>query len=199
MPVNLNLAVYHQTVEDPQRTVYLQITSQTGNVGEAEVKGLEVDITLQPTDWLQIGGAYAYTDAEFTDPQGDVIGYTFDFGPYADAPKNTYSVFFRAEQDIAGIGLLSFRGDFYHSDKTYFSNLNDTIGPGTELDSYELLNFHLALDEIAGSQFSVTAYLRNATDEEYERGGLPLAGVTATNATIIGEPRTYGLELTYRF
>lgn len=199
VPARVNVAVYQQTVTDVQRTVYLQITSLTGNVGEAEVKGIEIDTQFDLTDWLEVGAAYAYTDAEFTDPQGDVVGYNFDFGPYADAPENTYSVYFKTETDIEGVGLLSFRGDFYHSDDTYFSNLNNSIGPGTELDEYDLANFRVALDEIGGSTFSASAYLRNAFDEEYERGGLPLAGVTATNGTITGEPRTFGAEVTYRF
>ncbi len=199
VPARVNLAIYQQTIEDVQRTVYLQITSQTGNVGEAEVKGVEIDAQFDLTDWLEVGAAYAYTDAEFTDPQGDVAGYEFEFGPYADAPENMYSLYFVTRTQLAGIGFLTFRGDYYHTDETYFSNLNDSIGPGTELDEYDLLNFRLSLDEIAGSGFSAVAFIRNATDEEYERGGLPLAGVTATNGTIAGEPRTYGVEVSYRF
>ena len=100
---------------------------------------------------------------------------------------------------IGALGNLTFRGDYSSIDDTFFSNLNDSIGPGTELDGYDLLNFRVALEKIGGSGFTAVAYVRNATDEEYERGGLPLAGVTATNATIAGEPRTYGFELTYDF
>ena len=43
VPSRINVAVYEQTIEDVQRTVYLQITSQTGNVGEAKVSGVEID------------------------------------------------------------------------------------------------------------------------------------------------------------
>ena len=199
VPARLNLALYQQTIEDVQRTVYLQITSQTGNVGEAEVKGVEIDAQFDLMEWLEVGAAYAYTDAEFTDPRGDVAGYEFDFGPYADTPENMYSLYFVMRTDLAQLGLLTFRGDYYHTDETYFSNLNDSIGPGTELDDYDLLNFRLSLEEIAGSGFSAVAFVRNATDEEYERGGLSLAGVTASNSTIAGEPRTWGVEVSYNF
>ncbi|MCB1667367.1 MAG: TonB-dependent receptor [Porticoccaceae bacterium] len=199
IPARINVAAYKQVIEDVQRTVYLQITSLTGNVEEAEVKGVEIDAQFDLTDWLEVGGAFAYTDAEFTKPLGDVVGYNFEFGPYADAPEYQWSVYFMTQTHLDGLGDLTFRGDYYSNDDTYFSNLNDSIGPGTELDSYELLNFRASLADIAGTGFTAVAFLRNATDEEYERGGLPLAGVTATNATIIGEPRTWGLQVTYNF
>jgi iron complex outermembrane receptor protein len=199
IPARMNLAIYQQTIEDVQRTVYLDVTSVTGNVEEAEVKGIELDAQLDLTEWLELGVATAYTDAEYTKPKGDVIGYEFDFGPYADAPELTYSLYFQTRTEVEGVGSLTFRGDYYSMDDTYFSNLNDSIGPGTELEGYELVNFRLALDDIGGSSFSAAAYLRNATDEEYERGGLPLAGVHASNSTIAGEPRTYGVDVTYKF
>lgn len=199
VPSRINLAIYHQTVEDAQKTVYLQITSQTGNVGEAKVSGAEIDATFNFTDWLEAGFGYAYTDARYTDPQGDVVGYTFEFGPYADAPKNMYSAYVATRNMIADVGELTFRADYYHTDEAFFSNLDDTIGPGTDLPEYDLLHFRVGLENIFGSRVSTYGYIRNATDEEYERGGLPLAGVTATNTTITGEPRTYGLEFLYRF
>lgn len=199
VPSRINLAVYEQVIEDVQRTVYLQITSQTGNVAEAKVTGVELDTQFDVTDWLQVGATYAYTDARFTDPVGDVIGYTFEFGPYADAPENMWSLYFLTQTAIDRVGNLTFRGDFYSTDDTYFSNLNDSIGPGTELEGYELLNLRVALEDIAGTRFSAAAFVSNATDEEYERGGLPLAGVTATNATVQGAPRTYGIEVKYEF
>lgn len=199
VPSRINLAVYEQTIDDAQKTVYLQITSQTGNVGEATVTGLELDAQFDFSDWFEAGLAYAYTDARYTDPQGDVIGYTFDFGPYADSPENMYSAYFVARRMIEGLGNFTFRTDFYHSDKTFFSNLNDSIGPGTDLPAYDLLHFRIGLENIRDSKLSLSAFVRNATDELYERGGLPLAGVTATNGTIAGEPRTYGIEATYRF
>ena len=199
VPSRINFAVYDQTVEDAQKTVYLQITSQTGNVGEAKVSGIELDASFDFTDWLQAGFAYAYTDARYTDPQGNVIGYTFDFGPYADSPENMYSAYFATNSMIDGVGNLLFRADYYHADLTYYSNLNNSIGPGTELPEYDLLHLRVGLENLFDSNFSAYAYARNATDEAYERGGLPLAGVTATNTTITGEPRTYGVELTYSF
>lgn len=198
VPSQVNLALYRQIVEDAQRTVYLNVSSITGNVKEAEIKGLEVEMKFDVTDWLDVGAAYAYTDASYTEAEGNIEGFDLLFGPYGDAPENTFSAYIRTEFNL-DVGLLTFRGDYYKASSTYFSNLNDTIIPGSELDSYTLVNFRLGLEEIAGSTLSITAYVRNAADEEYERGGLPLGGTIGTNATIAGEPRTFGVELAYTF
>jgi len=203
IPTRINLAVYEQIVEDAQRTVYLVQpqgpVSLTGNVGEATATGLELDAMFSFTDWLDVGFGYAHTNARFTEPFGDVAGYPYAFGPYADSPKDTFTAYFATEHYLDGLGVLNFRGDFYHTTGTYFSNLNDSIGPGTEIEGYDLANFRLALSEIGGSTVSAAAYVRNAFDEEYERGGLPLAGSIGTNGTIAGEPRTFGAEVTYSF
>jgi iron complex outermembrane recepter protein len=63
----LNLAVYDQIVKDAQRSPYIGISAVAGNVGEAEIRGLELDGSINLTDWLEVGGSYAYTHAEFTD------------------------------------------------------------------------------------------------------------------------------------
>ena len=197
-PMQLNLALYEQTVEDAQRTVYLNVSSITGNVKEAKVSGIELDAKFNPTDWLELGAAYAYTDAKFTDGRGNIPGFELEFGPYGDTPETTVSLYFLTSLDTS-LGEFTLRGDYYQASEAYFSSLSDTIIPDTELDSYQLLNFRVALNEISGSSVSAVAFVRNATDEEYERGGLPLGATIGTNATIVGEPRTVGFELTYDF
>lgn len=199
MPARLNLAIYEQVIEDVQRTVFLGLASLTGNVEEAKVTGAEIEFQINPVDWLDLGLMYAYTDARFTKPQGNVSGYEYDFGPYADSPEDMVSAYFVTSHSLGNTGTLNFRGDYYYTSDTYFSSLDDSIAPGTELDSYHLVNLRLWLEDIAGTGLSLVAYVRNATDEEYERGGLPMAGVFGSNATIAGAPRTYGIEATYRF
>lgn len=45
----------------------------------------------------------------------------------------------------------------------------------------------------------VTAYGTNLTDERYITGGTPLVDVTQTAGTVYNLPRTYGMEIDYRF
>lgn len=49
------------------------------------------------------------------------------------------------------------------------------------------------------SQFSAVLFGKNLTNEEYFVGGMTLAPALGHNAAAVGEPRTYGVEVSYRF
>ena len=49
-----------------------------------------------------------------------------------------------------------------------------------------------------GNPIDVRAYVKNLTDEEYATGGTSV-WTTGFITAILGAPRTYGLELRYRF
>jgi iron complex outermembrane receptor protein len=81
----------------------------------------------------------------------------------------------------------------------YFSNTEDSIAPGTKLDGYELVNARLDWSGIMRSKLSAALFGRNLTDEDHFVGGMALGSSLGHNAAAVGEPRTYGAELTYRF
>ena len=66
--------------------------------------------------------------------------------------------------------------------------------------SYDLLNLKASWSRILGSGLSVSAYANNVTDESYRIGVISLqtAGVGYTG-DFFGDPRTYGVEIEYRF
>ena len=102
----LNIAIYDQYIKDVQRAPYLNISALAGNVNKARVTGFEVDGGIDLADWLEVGGALSYTKARFTDPRATVAGANFIFGPYADSPKWTGSVFARGSYDLSDGGEL---------------------------------------------------------------------------------------------
>ncbi|MFA7555876.1 MAG: TonB-dependent receptor [Spongiibacteraceae bacterium] len=199
IPSQVNVAVFRQIVKDVQKTAYVGLSSLTGNVGEAEINGLELDFKFDVLDWLELGGAYAYTNAKFTDPTTDLAGFNGEFGNYGDSPENSYSLYAVTTNDIEGVGVLRVRADWYKVTDAFYTNTSKSVNPNTIVEGYELVNFRVGLDEIAGSAVSAAAFVRNALDEEYIRGGLPLGAVIGINSTIAGEPRTVGVELTYNF
>jgi iron complex outermembrane recepter protein len=199
IPSQINLALYHQEVKDAQKTAYIGLSSLTGNVKRAKIDGLELDFKFSVNDWLTLGGAYAYTDARFTDPTADLAGFTGDFGKYGDSPDRSISLYASTEHELDGVGTLATRVDWYKVSDAYYTNTSESVNPDTTVPGYELLNLRVALNDINGSNLSIAGYVRNALDEEYIRGGLPLGGVIGVNSVILGEPRTAGLDLTYKF
>lgn len=201
-PASMNLAIYRQWIDDVQRVEFpdpdgpgpVASTAVTANVPEMEVDGIEIDASIMPADWLSLGFAYAYTDAEFTD--GDVVlfGTPYTFSPVANTPEEAGTIWARME-----FGDISVYGEFYYQAEMYFSNTADSTAPRTELPDYELLNARVDWRNIAGSGFSAALFGRNLADEDHFVGGMALGVVLGHNGAAVGEPRTYGLELSYAF
>jgi iron complex outermembrane recepter protein len=142
----------------------------------------------------------AYTDARFTKADVTVFGSTTHFGPYADSPRWTGGVFAVASVHLAGdAGVMSLRTDVYAQTYQYFSNLNNTLTPGTQLPGYGLLNMRLDWANAFGTRFTPSLYVRNLTNKEYYVGGIPEGGAIGINEAASGKPRQYGLEVRYQF
>lgn len=199
IPSQVNVAVFRQVVEDVQKTAYVGLSSLSGNVGEAEINGVELDFKFDVLDWLEAGGGYAYTNAKFTDATTDLAAFDGEFGNYGDSPENSYSLYVVSTHNIADVGTLRMRADWYKVTESYYTNTSKSVNPNTTIEGYQLLNLRVALEEVAGTSLSIAGFVRNALEEEYIRGGLPLGAVIGINTTVAGEPRTAGVELTYHF
>lgn len=203
MPLRVNLAAYQMIVDDIQRANYVAVFGSlagiTVNVPEAEINGLDLDVTLAPTDWLTVGGALSLQDSEFTESVVSVLDNPdTDFGPYPDSPDWSGSLFAEAKFPLSNGLAVSLYGDVYGQAESYFSSTHDTLNSGSDIDSYTVVNFRFALsDEEAG--WTLAAHVRNAFEEEYYVGGIGFKSLFSTNIAVPGAPRTYMLEASYKF
>jgi iron complex outermembrane receptor protein len=200
MPARLNIAVYDQTIKDVQRAPYLNISALAGNVNKARVTGVEVDGNVELASWFEVGGAFTYTNARFTDPRATVVGANFIFGPYADTPEVSGSAYARLSTELGSDqGELALRAELYGQSHFFYSNLNNTIVPNARIAGYKLVNVRAEWSDMMGSGIKAAIYASNVTNKKYEVGGFPLGAVVGANSTLPGTPRMYGLELGIEF
>ncbi|MCK9563416.1 MAG: TonB-dependent receptor [Bacteroidales bacterium] len=204
-PTSLNLAVYKQWVDDVQRIEFpttpdAASIAVTANVPKMVVKGVELEASFMPTDWLQLGFAGAYTKARFTDGNVELFGTRYNYSPVANTPKHTGVVWAQIGIPVdPQVGDLRLRSEFYSQSSMYFSNTAASIAPRTKLPGYELVNARLDWSSINGSPFSAAIFGRNLADKKHFVGGMPLGASLGHNGAAVGEPRTYGVEMTYEF
>jgi iron complex outermembrane receptor protein len=204
-PIRLNVALYNQWIYNVQRVLYVTLpktglASVTANAPAAIVRGIESDGQVSPIRWLDVGMNVAFTDARYTRPNVELFSQSFTFGPYGDTARVSGTVFAQAHLPApASLGAMTLRGEVYAQTYQYFSNLDNTSNPGSRLPGYGILNFRYAWQNVAGSRVGLAAFVKNATDRPYFVGGLPLGSAFGLNGAMPGEPRTYGLELNYRF
>jgi iron complex outermembrane receptor protein len=210
VPVTFNIAGYIQWIKNVQRAAYVPGFTGPGlvtaNVPSAKVWGIETDLSVRPTSWLSFGGSLAYTNPQFTnnvvtlfDPVGNTSFNTF-YGPFADTPKWTGSVYVELMHELAGnAGKLVLHGDLYSQSKFTFSNVAATLAPGTFIKGYTLVNARLSWNDVLGTKLSAAFYVRNLLNKKYYTGGNSTGPTLGTNSSVSGQPRMFGGELRFEF
>jgi iron complex outermembrane receptor protein len=168
--------------------------TNTFNAGKATIKGLEMDLTAQPTRGLTVNLNYAYLDAGYDriiDPANgaDITSrYT-----YIQAPEHTVTAGVRYEFPETPLGVLTASVDYFMQSKK-FTNTND---PRYIVGDYGLLDARLTLSEIpvGFGKWRLSAYGKNLTDQVYYADHFN----SILPSAIFGDPRSYGIELTAEF
>jgi iron complex outermembrane receptor protein len=203
-PTLLNVALYNQWIDNIQRVVYLTIngtvSAVTANIPSATVRGVEIDARTSPANWLEIGGNVAFTDAQFTNASVELFSQVATFGPYADTPRVSGSAFALVRLPyFRDMGDMSLRGEVYAQTNQYFSSQNNTVSPDTGFGGYSLWNFRYDWRNIARTNLTASGFVKNATNKIYYVGGLAQGAAFGSNAALPGVPRTFGVELNYKF
>lgn len=203
MPTRFNLALYEMKIDDIQRANYVSINGSlaglTVNVPKSKVSGFELDGTINPVQWLNVGGTLNYTKARFTDSRVQVFGNApVDFGPYPDTPRWTASGYAEVTAPVSGDIEATLRGDVYHQTRSFFSSTNDTINPFSDIPGYTIANFRLGIqnDEVG---WSLSGVVKNAFKKTYYVGGLAFYSLFSLNTVVPGEPRTFLVEARFKF
>jgi len=213
MPFRANLAAYRSWYDDLQLTVAdlgPPVATVIKNAAKAKIQGFEFDWSLRPFEGLQLSGFIGYVDGEYKEfntvcPAGAV-------GCVAGRPITLINIPFAASKRTAGVTVdyrHALTGDLgevglvvnygwrssYRGGATNFP----IYEPAARIPAYGLVNASASWRDIAGSKVSVTVFGRNLTDKTYATGGIPLSGQFGFTPATYGEPRTYGVELNYKF
>lgn len=203
MPLRLNLAGYKMWIDNIQRSNFVSIFGSlagiTVNVPQAQVWGVELDGEIKPAQWLSLGGSAAYTHSEFTDNIVSVLGNpAVAFGPYPDTPKWSMTSYADVTLPVSDRLNVSLRGDVYHQTSFAYSSTAATLNPGAILPGYTIFNARAGLED-TDAGWTISGIVKNLTNKKYAVGGVAYKSLLSTNTVVPGAPRTYMLELRYRF
>ena len=101
----------------------------------------------------------------------------------------------RYTQPLADAGAASAQLSWYRQDEFEITDIND---PNGSIPAYSLMNASVDWRDVMGKPIDLRAYVKNLTDEEYATGGTSV-WTTGFVTALLGPPRTYGLEMRYRF
>ncbi|MEA3540329.1 MAG: TonB-dependent receptor [Pseudomonadota bacterium] len=204
--LRLNISAFYYDYTDLQ---VLSVNRQAGstvptlgldNAADAEIKGIELEATALPTDWLDLGLNLGILDAKYKnylsgaiDPDtGDPRDFSGNRLP--GAPKFTLSTFAQVTIPV-GDFETRWRAEYNYTGKKYYNNAqSDLISSG---EGYGLLNLRATLADPAKG-WELAAWAKNATGKAYIVDATDTSGFGFV-PRYYGERATYGVELSFRF
>jgi iron complex outermembrane recepter protein len=182
----------------PPSTLCLGTGFQTRNAPRSRIAGVEMEARAKPDPALELRlnvGAlstrYQELFLHFADRSGNrlIMAPNLNVGGQAD---------WRAARFSASDLHIMMNGNFYS--KQYFDALNTEriAQPG-----YAVLNARAWLQGTGAHDYTVGLWVKNLLNRQYLAEGLPQRnpsdGGFGFDYALVGEPRTYGADVTYRF
>jgi iron complex outermembrane receptor protein len=186
----LNAAVYYYDYEDYQAFSLLGLTPQVTN-SDAESWGGELELTLTPTDGLDLLLGAAYIDSE-VDAVPDVFGGTVE-AEFPNAPELSVNGLARYQWEMFR-GTMAVQADGVWNDNQYIEATNSQI---SEEDAYMVWNARVSYTS-ADESWQVAGWVKNAGDEVYRLYNLDL-GLLGISEEVYAPPRWYGATVSYQF
>lgn len=165
------------------------------NVGNAEIKGFEVEAVARPLAGLMISGNVGYTDFQYKELLASTQGLTLD-SPQTRVPKWNLSGALQYEAPIGTDQYLTPRLDVsYRSD---IAHSNNVLAVSSVQPSYTLVNLRLTyLNEALG--LSLSAALTNAFNQYYLTTITDQRESFGFLSATVGRPREWSLTLRKEF
>ncbi|WP_374972214.1 TonB-dependent receptor [Spongiibacter marinus] len=183
------------------------------NAGAATIEGVELEATWLPLPGMMINAAFSYNAYDFTQfsdrdllalaVTGEKVEIDRTNESFPVVPETTF--FLGAQYDFeTGFGTLTprfdmnYKSDIYYGidNKAWLAYQRDKELAGTP--AFVTVNVRLMWRSPQGST-TVTAYLRNVTDEVYPEGGSATAETLGNKIITPGAPRAWGLEFRREF
>jgi iron complex outermembrane receptor protein len=194
--VRLNAAVFQTDYTDLQvMSTFRPGVIDISNAAAATIRGFELEGEMQIRRALHGGGHLAWLDATYDryvavgagGLTADVAGHRL-----SNAPEWSGRLWLEWNGEIGRAGVLSLRADSRWQSTVFFTPFNDDI---QRQRPYGLLELSVDL-ESPGRGFSVGAYARNLTNEDY------ITGTFSSPPPAIGgrpgDSRQIGVQLTVR-
>ncbi|HKN79103.1 MAG TPA: TonB-dependent receptor [Lysobacter sp.] len=222
--VFVDLVGYHIDWKDIQVASLVNGVSGLVNGGKASSDGLEAAITWRPIDGLTLGFTGSYNNSDLSEdfptitvPAGPAVveintGLKGDRMPYV--PDVTYAFTADYYLPLNGSWSMDIGGGYRWVDSRTNGTtqrqvvslvspptvLTTDITPPLEIDSYQVLDLFAAF---SNEHWTARVYMKNATDERaYSTMADVTSAVTGTLHHFAAspiQPRTFGLEVDYRF
>ena len=191
---SINAAGYYESWVGVQQVNALSSCGYvyTANVGDAHVKGGEIEARAIVVRDLELSGSATYSQASLT--SATLIDSGFNPGtPIQQVPKWSGSVQLAYHHDLTDDLALIARAE-----SNYVGSRTDETYATNTLPSYDLTNVRGGLQ---GERWSAVLFVNNVADKRALLNNITqdAENLAAFNRVAVSQPRTAGVDLNYKF
>jgi iron complex outermembrane recepter protein len=170
--------------------------ARPSNIGAADVKGAELELTVFATDNLSFDGSASVLNFEYTSPTsgGNLVNTVIPAGsitPYT--PKLTYSVGAQYEQ-LINAGKITYRVDGAYQGKVYTTAENT---PWSQVDGRFLANARAIWAN--DKNWKIGLEVQNLFDKYYYQSVSDITTAFGGVTGVPGKPRTFAVSVERKF
>jgi len=197
--VSGSLGVYYQVYNDFQVSVPEVINGAatgrfiTQSAGKASNLGVEAELAVDVTDWLNVFGNFGYIDGGID--RNGAFSPAFSGARFRLQPEWQASGGFTIDKEFAGGVRFFATPTVTHRSQIFFEVPNN---PLISQDAVTLVNARAGVS-FANERYEIAGFIRNAFDEDFLLDAGNTGGAFGVPTFIPAEPRFYGLEVTAKF
>ncbi len=205
--LRFNAAAFYVKYNDLQRDAVVPFVdpisglpgqeTRTTNAGKAEVYGLELEASAVPVEGLTLASSLGLQKARYlrflTDIDGNGTNEDASFLKLRNVPKLTMNASANYEFPAASWGQIALNADINHQSHYESVTLN---APFTRGQSRTLVGASIHYSD-PDDRYRLSVFGRNLLNEVYRVSANSVAGLF--NFTNYAPPRSYGVELAYKF
>lgn len=186
--VRLNATAFYYDYENYQALSFAGL-SQFINNSDAVVSGADLELTWLPGDSWDINLGASFINSEVDEVITRGTGSVFD-SEMVLAPNFSLNGLVRYQATES----MSFQIDFNHQGEQFFDITNSEV---SREDSYTVFNARIGYD--LTENLSVSAFVKNLTDEEYRVYSFDFTGPGGFNQNFFAAPRWAGITIEYTY
>ncbi len=196
--LRINGAAFYYEYTDQQFINFVGVSGELTNAGGADILGLEFELWAQPLDSLTLQAAVGWLDTEYTELE--LSGLNLKGNELISAPEINFSFAVDYEIPIGDSYNLRAHFDANFQDDQWYSAFNDAAGyDQIKQDSYWIYNARMTVEFGSAEEYSVALWGKNLSDEEYDTYAINLQQGFGLDYFLGGAPRSYGIEVSYKY
>jgi len=203
--LRVNVAAFYYEYEDQQFVNQVGLAANLENAGESEILGAEFEVLALLTENLSVKVGLGLLDTEFTELS---LANTVTPDPFDEVDLSGNELISAPDVNLnlavdyeipTSWGVINAHVDANYQDDQFYSAYNNfTTFEAIGQEAYWLVNARLSAAFGEEGNLTVSAWVKNLAEEEYDFYAINLQAL-GFDFFLTGAPRTYGLEVGYKF